>query len=168
MDWFGATPAAAELPIDLPLTSPVPAQASEPDSPRPEWARPEAVDSQPEPRSIAAAASSEAVVSLAPLQSPPAKLPPPATLPPLADAFAAILAAEQHEPMPALQLAWPALAASSNGGGSLSEEAIEAITRRVLARLSNGVVRATVTDVVSGIAERLVREEIERIKSSIK
>ena len=43
------------------------------------------------------------------------------------------------------------------------------MTRRVLDRLSDHrVVRETVADVVSSIAERLVREEIERIKSSIK
>ncbi len=41
---------------------------------------------------------------------------------------------------------------------------IEAITRRVLERLSDAVVRQTVSD----IAERLIREEIERIKATIK
>ena len=40
--------------------------------------------------------------------------------------------------------------------------------RRVLDRLSDRVVRETVADLVSSIAERLVREEIERIKASIK
>jgi CheY-like chemotaxis protein len=89
-----------------------------------------------------------------------------ATLPPIADAFAAILAAEQHEPMPAF---WPAPPqAPSNGGGALGDDAIEEITRRVLDRLSDRVVRDTVEDVISSIAERLVREEIDRIKSSIK
>ena len=38
----------------------------------------------------------------------------------------------------------------------------------VLERLSDRVVRDTVAEIVSSIAERLVREEIERIKSSIK
>ena len=93
-------------------------------------------------------------------------------LPPLTDAFAAILAAEQHEPMPALASCGqrrPAGAASSaNGGPSLGEDAIEEITRRVLDRLSDRIVRETVADLVSHIAERLVREEIERIKSTIK
>jgi len=93
---------------------------------------------------------------------------PPSTLPPIADAFAAILAAEQHEPMPPLAPAWPTPpAAPSSGGGALSEQAIEEITRRVLDRLSDQVVRETVADVVSGVAERLIREEIERIKSTI-
>ena len=94
---------------------------------------------------------------------------PPSTLPPIADAFAAILAAEQHEGMPALAPAWPTPpAAPSNGRGPLSEDAIEEIARRVLDRLSVHVVRETVADVISGIAERLVREEIERIRSSVK
>ena len=57
---------------------------------------------------------------------------------------------------------------SANGGPSLGEDAIEEITRRVLDRLSDRVVRETVADLVSHIAERLVREEIERIKASIK
>jgi len=38
----------------------------------------------------------------------------------------------------------------------------------VLEQLSDRVVRETVSDVVTEVAERLVREEIERIKSSIK
>jgi hypothetical protein len=94
----------------------------------------------------------------------------PGALPPLADAFAAILAAEQHEPMPG----WPApalptpQAASANGGASLGEDAIEEITRRVLDRLSDRIGRETVAALVSDIAERLVREEIEHIKSTIK
>jgi CheY-like chemotaxis protein len=93
--------------------------------------------------------------------------PSPAALPPIAEAFAAILAAEQFEPVPALGAAWPTTA-PSNGGGALGEDAIEEITRRVLDRLSDHVVRETVADVISNIAERLVREEIERIKASIK
>jgi CheY-like chemotaxis protein len=94
---------------------------------------------------------------------------PSATLPPMADAFAAILDAEQHERMPALGTAWQApLPAPSNGGGPPSEEAIDEITRRVLARLSDRVVREAVADAISSIAERLVRDEIERIKATIK
>jgi CheY-like chemotaxis protein len=92
----------------------------------------------------------------------------PATLPKIADAFAVILAAEQHEPMPAVWPGWPPPQPPSNGGGAPSEDAIEEITRRVLERLSDRVVRETVESVISSIAERLVREEIDRIKSSIK
>lgn len=93
----------------------------------------------------------------------------PAPLPSLSDAFAAILAAEQHEPMPPTAPVWPASPSSApqSTGGGLPDEAMEDITRRVLERLSDRVVRETVADLVSGIAERLVKEEIERIKASI-
>jgi CheY-like chemotaxis protein len=88
-------------------------------------------------------------------------------LPPIADAFSAILASEQHEPMPFLT-AWPAAPASSNGSAAIGEDVIEEITRRVLDRLSDGDVRQAVADVISRVAERLIREEIDRIKSSIR
>jgi hypothetical protein len=42
------------------------------------------------------------------------------------------------------------------------------VTRRVLERLSDTVFRDAVADIASKTAERLVREEIERIKASIK
>jgi hypothetical protein len=44
---------------------------------------------------------------------------------------------------------------------------VEQVSRRVLEQLTDSVVRAAVPDIVSAIAERLVREEIERIKASI-
>jgi CheY-like chemotaxis protein len=47
----------------------------------------------------------------------------------------------------------------------VTEEMIEDIVSRVLQRLSDRVVRETVTDIVSQTAERLVQEEIERIRS---
>ena len=46
--------------------------------------------------------------------------------------------------------------------------ALEQVTERVLARLSNQVGREMVAEVVAKVTERLVREEIERIKASIK
>ena len=49
-----------------------------------------------------------------------------------------------------------------------TDDLIEQVTRRVLDRLSDRVVREAAADLVSKIAERLVREEIERIKASIK
>jgi hypothetical protein len=88
-----------------------------------------------------------------------------AALPPLADAFAALLAAEQNDPLPAAAPVWPATAASAR---AITDDLIEDITRRVLDRLTDRVVRETVADVASALAERLVREEIERIKESIK
>ena len=42
---------------------------------------------------------------------------------------------------------------------------IEEIVSRVLQRMSDHVVRETVTDIVSQTAERLVQEEIERIRT---
>ena len=85
-------------------------------------------------------------------------------LPPLADAFAALLAAEQGHPLPGGAL-WPATPPSP---AVVSDATIEAIARRVLERLSDTVVRQAVSDVASQVAERLVREEIERIKAAVK
>jgi hypothetical protein len=97
----------------------------------------------------------------------------PAPLPQLADAFAALLAAEAHDPVPSV-LTWPtppaapAPAFSAAGNGAPTEDTIEEVTRRVLDRLSDRVIRETVAELVSGVAERLVQEEIERLKASIK
>jgi CheY-like chemotaxis protein len=70
--------------------------------------------------------------------------------PSLAEAFAALLAAEQGRPHPALAMA-----------PVLPDDLVDQVTRRVLDRIVDGVVR----DVVLDVAERLVREEIERIKA---
>jgi CheY-like chemotaxis protein len=72
-----------------------------------------------------------------------------AQAPSLQDAFAALLAAEQNQP-----IASPRINPDSN-------ELIEEVARRVIARLGNDTMRAAVLDA----AERLVREEIARIKS---
>ena len=71
--------------------------------------------------------------------------------PHLANAFAALLAAEEGD----TSAAFPAF-----GVPVVSEAMIEDIVGRVIARLGDSVVRQTVTEV----AERLVRQEIERIK----
>ena len=72
------------------------------------------------------------------------------TSPSLSDAFGALLAAERGTPSsgPAL----PPLA--------LSDATLDEIARRVIARLGDEPMRQAVLDA----AERLVREEIERIK----
>jgi len=82
-------------------------------------------------------------------------------LPALAEAFSALLAVEQGTPGPAAA-AWPVQAAP------ITDELVERIVEQVLQRLSDKVVRETVSGLVSTVAERLVREEIERIKASIK
>ena len=51
---------------------------------------------------------------------------------------------------------------------TVSNDTIELIVTKVIERLSDSVVRDAVTAVASATAERLVREEIERIKSNIK
>jgi len=73
-----------------------------------------------------------------------------ASVPSLADAFAALLSAEQGR----------RVSPSTVGSSAISDEALEDIIGKVIARMSDGVVRDAVIDV----AERLVREEIERIK----
>jgi CheY-like chemotaxis protein len=143
-------------------------------------APPEAVSYEPpppdlssfEPSAHAPAASAWPAATLAEPVRPPstmarAEAPRRAALPPLADAFAAILAAEQNEGVPAADLAWPEPPMASPAGSALAEADINAVARRVLEQLSDSVVRETVADLVSRVAERLVREEIERIKSSI-
>jgi len=91
--------------------------------------------------------------SPAPTPSAPAAAVPIPPMPSLAEAFATLLSAEQsHVITPS------ALAASS-----MSDDVVDEIVRRVIARLGDRVVRETVVDV----AERLVREEIERIKGNL-
>jgi CheY-like chemotaxis protein len=89
----------------------------------------------------------------------------PTTLPPIADPFAALLAAEQNQPTPTAAPTWPPPPQHQTID---TADLVEQVTRRVLERLSDRVVRETVADIVSSIAERRVREEIERIKASIK
>jgi CheY-like chemotaxis protein len=82
--------------------------------------------------------------------------------PGLADAFAALLAAEERggdaNGIPAWAPA-PQIA---------TDELVERVAAVVLERLSEQTVRDAVADRVSAIAERLVRDEIERIKAAIK
>jgi type VI secretion system protein len=119
----------------------------------------------------------EAELPLAPLTppAPPALIPPapvsPAAqgvvatqrFPPLADAFAALLAAEQTSPTAAAAPVWPAATLAPGA----AEDLVEQVTRRVLAQMSDRSVREAVSGIVSEVAERLVREEIERIKNGI-
>jgi CheY-like chemotaxis protein len=81
----------------------------------------------------------------------------PSGMPSLTDAFAALLAAEQGHPVPPAMFAAPAAAAPV-----LSDEMVEDIVRRVIARMGDESMRRAVLDT----AERLVREEIDRIKHS--
>jgi len=72
----------------------------------------------------------------------------------LASAFSALLAAEQAAPGPS--------AAASAGSPAVTEATIEEAVRRVLVRMTDDLVRRLVLET----AERLIREEIEKIKAS--
>jgi CheY-like chemotaxis protein len=98
-----------------------------------------------------------APVPVATTASAPAPAPLPASL---VDAFAALLAAEQKIGLSPSAATSPAPSSSPAAGpGSITDDAIDEIAKRVLVRLS-AEARPSILDV----AERLVREEIERIK----
>jgi len=79
----------------------------------------------------------------------------------IADVFSALFAAEQGEsgPMP-IRLAHHAAPA-------VTDELIDEVTRRVVQRLASNAANDIVGQIVSEVAERLVREEIARIKSAV-
>jgi len=120
----------------------------------------------PPPQTEVAAAAPPAAATSAASAVPSAPAAParPAALPPLADAFAALLAAEQGEPLPADAPVWPA----SSPGPVDTDALVDEVTRRVLDRLSDQVVRDTVAGIVSKVAEQLVRDEIDKIKAALK
>lgn len=131
--------------------SPVPPRVTPPPAVMPPAALMPAMPPAPAP-----AVDAETAVSLG-----PAATPEPVT--PMAAAFSTLLAAEQAEAIPAaarlpLRALVPALAEPS-------DEVIEQIVRRVLDRLAD---REFVSDVVSQVTERIVREEIERLKAVLR
>ena len=137
----------AVLPEPAPEPPPIPVAHFEPEpelEPEPIRVAPEPRTSNPEPRSF----------------------------PSIADAFSAILAAEQNAlgVRPEWPSPQPQQAAASSGPAEIviTDELIERVARRVLEQLSDRVVRESVADIASQIAERLVREEIERIKAAAK
>ena len=98
-------------------------------------------------------------------EPPPAEVAPPAapvdTPPSLADAFASLLAAEQGDAERAQTLyPWPRPASSPGGHEALIDQVVD----RVIARLSDGVTGELVADVVARVAEKLVRDALERGK----
>jgi CheY-like chemotaxis protein len=79
----------------------------------------------------------------------------------IADVFSALFAAEQGEAIVApLRLPAPPAAPA------VTDELVEEVTRRVIQRLAPGAAHEVVAKIVSDVAERLVREEIARIKSA--
>jgi CheY-like chemotaxis protein len=161
--------------VPSPAPAPAPARASRPEAtfPRAAESEPPAVPALPdlptvpEPLELptrpiwdvrGSIAHSEAVPAAMPLPVVPAApvaqaAPPPAAPAPrvtLANAFTALLAAEQQaqpsQPVPQ----------------AISEASIEDAVRRVLVRMTDDLVRRIVVDT----AERLIREEIDRIKNN--
>ena len=80
----------------------------------------------------------------------------------VADMFAALFAAEQGESV-APVTAFPAGAQTP---ASVSDSLVDEVTRRVLERLAPGAANELVAQIVSDVAERLIREEITRIKAA--
>ena len=181
LDWFGLQPAGKteetpdsatpgqpfwthEAP-DLLIAPPMELEKlSEPEPPI-ELEQPIDLDEWSAPQESAPAQAPTPIHPAAPPSHTPSR-PPQATspvvtsLPPLADAFAALLDAEQGEPAPTARPAWPS---ATHSAPAVTDDLVEQVTRRVLDQLTDRVVRETVAE----IAERLVREEIERIKASI-
>jgi CheY-like chemotaxis protein len=93
-----------------------------------------------------------------------AAAPAPAVALPLADAFAALLAAEEAGFVPACA---PAATGAGVPASIDVDRLAEQVAERVLARLTDQALRDTVADIVATTAERLVREEIEQIKRNI-
>jgi len=108
---------------------------------------------------IAAPTASPAIAAPTPSSSPAAVDKP--AMPALADAFATLLAAEEPGAAPANTAAWvrPPI---------VTDELVERVAERVLERLSERAVHETTAQVVAPIVERLVREELDRIKAAIK
>ncbi|MDO8794244.1 MAG: response regulator [Vicinamibacterales bacterium] len=77
----------------------------------------------------------------------------------VADAFTALLAVEQGEPGAA-----PVRLTAAPAEPVITDAFLDEVVRRVVERLSPGAARDVITDIVSEVAERLVREEIERIR----
>jgi CheY-like chemotaxis protein len=117
---------------------------------------PAAVAPPPAPVAPPVAVPARAPAASVPVPAPPARVMPPS----LVDAFAALLAAEQRIGL-SPSAATTAPPAPPMAAPVVTEEVIETVTARVVARLTDQS-RHTILDA----AERLVREEIERIKAN--
>ena len=79
---------------------------------------------------------------------------------PIADAFSALLAVEEGEAG-----ATPVRLTTGPTAPEITDELVDEITRRVMDRLAPKAVTDVVSDIVTRVAERLVREEIARIRN---
>jgi CheY-like chemotaxis protein len=81
----------------------------------------------------------------------------------VADMFAALFAAEQGESVaPAAPLTPP----RPDGPVVVTDALVDEVTRRVLERIAPDAANELVAQIVSEVAERLIREEINRIKAA--
>jgi CheY-like chemotaxis protein len=123
-----------------------------------------------EPAPPAAVSAAEAQAPAAEQARVPAEIPaaptasPTPRAPGIAQAFSALFAAERGEAVPDV----PGLIGPAPLPQASMDDLVERVTRQVLERLSDRVVRDTVTDIVSRVSERLVRDEIERVKATLK
>ena len=85
---------------------------------------------------------------------------------PISEMFGVLLAAEGGGPAPSMLTSPPAEAASP--GSVPLDVLVGQVYQHVVERLTDRAVRDAVSEIVSGVAERLVREEVERLKSLIK
>jgi hypothetical protein len=159
IDWFGSPAPADDAPIDpdaweIPASSPEGAADEEEEPPEPSssfWPSPE---------------TEPAHVPPAPDLAPRARADG-WNVPPLAQAFAALLAAERSAPGPGTAPMWSAPPPDAPPA-VIGEEVIEEVTRRVMERLTDRAVRESAAAIATTVAERLIREEIDRIKSALK
>jgi CheY-like chemotaxis protein len=150
---------AAELAQWRPAAAPsTPAPAPAAPAPAPSAIAPAPPAPAPAPSAIAPAPPAPAPAPPAIAPAPPSSVPapsaiapaPPAIAPTLAEAFAALLAAEQGK----------VAAPQTIDQAALRDDVVEEVTKRVVERMTDTAVR----DIVSQVAERLVRDEIARIK----
>lgn len=161
---LGGAPAATAKGADALLAAPAPARSADDYFDRLDKAfaglnptlEPRATPASPP----AAPATEPSAVSSAPAPSaPPGEKPAPAPSAKsgLADTFATLLAVEQGE-LPASALLPPEQPGDA--------ELVDRIARRVIEQMGDRAVREMAADIVSRTAERLVREEIDRIKAA--
>jgi CheY-like chemotaxis protein len=135
------------LVIDIP--SPPPAAVPSPMAIAPPTVEP------PDVTPTLAAAPPASVAVSAPLEAPAGRSI-------IADAFSALFAAEQGEPG-----AVPVHLGGNGAAPVITDAVVDDVARRVIQRLALGSsdqMQAVVKEIVSSVAERLVREEIDRIR----
>ncbi len=149
----------AVAPVSPPTVASEPAPLSEASLPVPETALPESAGGSP----IGGVASE--AVSVSPVPGPASAAAPPqyAAGSVLAQAFATFLAVERGATPPRL-----APAGAEAADTPLPEAMVDDVVQRVVARMTDSIVRDTTAEIVSEVAERLVRDEIDRIKTDAK